>query len=212
MAVSLYECVEELQIESADAEATLQSVGSSFTTVATNAPWLRLEEKMMPLSVTVDWYGPFGKTDGASQVSLWPSSEKLLYMALGSYNVYGYVGRTTRKNLNSRLSGHDHIEDDDDLYIGRVSTSGIPGPKPKRVPQDLDAAEHALIFVLKPKRNKNFMEKPPEDCVVVYSRTFDHPETRMPTIPTPKFPSLVVYDPSLQKPILLNRGELPYPR
>ena len=166
---------------------------------------------MMPVSVTIDWYGAFKKDVAALQGERWGPHDKLLYMALAPYNVVRYIGRTRADRLRGRMRSHDQrgqIESDDDLYIGRVSTSGIPGPKPKDVPPDLDAAEHALIFVLKPERNTDFKEKAPDDCVVVYSRTFDPQQE--PIMP-PKFPALVVYDPSLTGSILFTRGQLPFP-
>ena len=159
----------------------------------------------MPVSVIIHWYGPFSHTD-VPEHWYW-DDEKLLYMALGAGNVLRYVGRT-EKDPKSRLNAHHKVTVDDSLYIGRVSTSGIPGPKPKKVPKDLDAAEHALIFALQPKRNEHLRERPPEDCVVVYSRTFDHPLSEAPTMPPPKFPTIVIYDPSLKKPVRLQRGPL----
>ena len=161
---------------------------------------------MMPVSVIIDWYGPFEKKAAAGQAWLWKDGEKLLYMALGSHNVCCYVGRTTARNLKQRLKGHDQVGGDDSLYIGRITTSGIPGPNPRSVPRDLRAAEHALIFALQPERNEQLRGNPPEDCVVAYSRTFDHPMTEIPTTPPRKFPTLVVYDPSLERSVLLKKG------
>ena len=154
----------------------------------------------MPVSVVIDWYGPFSCETIPDQ-RWWRSDEKLLYMALRSSNVCSYVGRT-QQDPRQRLSGHSKVAADDKLYVGRVSTPGKSGPRATKVPQDLRAAEQAFIFALKPERNENFMDRPPDDCVVVYSRTFDHPETEEPTTPEAKFPTLVVYDPALETTIL----------
>lgn len=160
------------------------------------------------VSIIVDWYGPFEKKVAAGQAQRWGDGEKLLYMALGSHNICRYVGRTTAKNLRQRLSGHDQVKGDDDLYIGRVATSGIPGPNPGVVPRDLRDAEHALVFALQPERNEQLKANPPYDCVVVYSRTFNDPWEEARTTPPPKFPTLVICDPSLSQSVRLKKGPL----
>ena len=122
-------------------------------------------------------------------------------MALRKGNVCHYVGQT-EAHPQTRLNQHDKVQEHDRLYIGRIVTSGIPGPNPQQVPRDLRAAEHALIFVLQPEDNVHWMRTPPEDLVVVYGRVFDRSGSRV--NPPAKFPILVTYDPESGKSVLLK--------
>ena len=157
----------------------------------------------MPVAVIVDWYGPYQK--GMSLGGWWRDGERVLYMAWRKGNVCHYVG-LTKAHPEKRLKHHNKVKKQDLLYIGRIVTSGIPGPRLLDLPKDLGAAEHALIFALKPDDNVQKMRKPPDDCVVVYGRIFDRDGNPV-NNPPPKFPILVSYDPDLHKSVLLKGND-----
>ena len=161
---------------------------------------------MMPIAVVIDWYGPFSRD--RPPIGVVGRKEKVIYMALRDYNVCCYIGRTQQEPWE-RLRAHEKLEVNGRLWVGRVSTSGKSGRRQTKVPTDLRLAEHALIFALQPERNEALRYDAPDDCVVVYSRCFD-PKTKDPVIAKPKWPTLVVYDPSFEdfKSSLLLEGPL----
>lgn len=156
----------------------------------------------MPVAVIIDWYGPYEKGEPLGRQ--WRDGDKVLYMAWRKGNVCHYVGQT-KASPQRRLVQNDKVQEDDRLYIGRIVTSGIPGPKPLRIPTDLREAEHALIFALQPDDNVQNVRTPPDDCVVVYGRVFDR--SGSPVEPPPKFPILVAYDPDSHKSVLLKGND-----
>lgn len=109
----------------------------------------------MAIAVVVDWWGPTkGTTDLQKRGGpewLADAGVKALYLALGAHNVCHYVGRT--ENIKIRLRHHDKLAPSARLFVGKVSSPGIPGPKQMRVPADLDLAEKVLVFVLQPQDN-----------------------------------------------------------
>lgn len=160
----------------------------------------------MAVAVVVDWWGPYTTAELKNgKAPAWrDSGAKALYMSLGPHNVCRYVGRTQR-DVRKRVSGHHKLDEGNTLFVGRLSSPGKPGPKPKKVPPDLDMAEQTLVYVLQPQDNEQLKQKPPEECACVFSRLFDpHDHDKpAPEIP-PKFPTFVAYDPTTSKAILVK--------
>lgn len=160
------------------------------------------------ISVVIDWCGPYdGIDDAKERMPQWKSGTKALYMGLRSGNVCHYIGRT--EDIKNRLNdAHGKLDEGASIYVGRISSPGKPGRKRKKVPTDLDVAEHVLIFVLKPEDNDNRKKKAPEVCGVVFSRLFDAEDHTTPVPPPSKFPVLATYDPNLDQILLLKGGAL----
>ncbi|MDF3414481.1 hypothetical protein HKX54_08445 [Sulfitobacter sp. M57] len=154
----------------------------------------------MPIAVVVDWYGPY-KTYAELRVGArdWEKGSKVLYMGLekrddgtNMANVR-YIGLST--NPSTRLQNHTKLRDPSlsAYYIGEISTAGIPGKRKRQIAPDLDAAEGALIALVQPDLNTN-RKKPPNDCVVVYSRFFAKQDPWEPERTPVWFPPLVAYN------------------
>ena len=152
----------------------------------------------MPIAVIVDWYGPY-KSYRAFQREAgdWPRGTRTLYMALGRYNTYRYIGLTRSPNLRFVNHNHKKMEHrrNKTFYIGEITTQGIVGRRGgrKRAP-DLRYAEWALIRFLQPELNDQQRDTDPDDCVSIYSRFFDRKDYETPINPLPKFPRLLGYD------------------
>lgn len=105
-----------------------------------------------------------------------------------------YVGLSTRPAR--RFQNHHALLSPliDSYYLGEITTAGIPGRRPKKVPSDLDAAEHALIYFLQPPLNVYRRSTPPSDCVAVFSRFFGKNNWQK-AKPTPEFfPPTISYN------------------
>lgn len=128
----------------------------------------------MAIAVVVDWWGPYKGTADLQKRGgpewLADAGVKALYLALGAHNVCHYVGRT--ENIKIRLRHHDKLASSARLFVGKVSSPGIPGPKQMRVPADLDMAEKVLVFVLQPQDNSNLKQQPPKECGIVFFSPF----------------------------------------
>ena len=129
-------------------------------------------------------------------------------MGLGKGNVCDYVGRS--EDLYSRLrSEHRKLKPDASIYVGRIVSSGIPGPNQmaRDVPDDLDFAERLLVYTLQPTNNDNLKDEQPEECGVVMSRLFNakiHDEPIALRDYPSKFPFLVAHYDPLKKPVLIR--------
>lgn len=145
----------------------------------------------MPIAVIVDWYGPFKslKRFKKEATSGW-LPDKVLYFG-ASYRdeksndaVIEYVGLSTRPR--NRFANHPKLQEPgiDEFYLGEITTKGLPGRRTGKFPDDLRAAEKALIAELQPVRNSQDKISPPEDCIVVFSRFFGKNKTEKPK-PTP---------------------------
>lgn len=161
----------------------------------------------MAIAVVVDWWGPYKGTADLQKRGgpewLADAGVKALYLALGAHNVCHYVGRTG--NIKIRLRHHDKLASSARLFVGKVSSPGIPGPKQMKVPADLDLAEKVLVFVLQPQDNSNLKQQPPKECGIVFSRLFDPDSHDQPVFAIPaKFPVLVAYDPATDEAILIR--------
>jgi len=150
----------------------------------------------MPIAVIVDWYGPYRSCKAFQQEArTWPQGTRTLYMALGSYNKYHYIGLT--ENPQSRFINHGRLEHERNrtYYIGEITTQGMVGRRRgRRRPPDLRYAEWALIRFLQPKLNDQQRGADPDDCVSIYSRFFDRRDYETPINPLPRFPRLLGYD------------------
>lgn len=150
----------------------------------------------MPVSVIVDWYGPFETVDTfKAELRQWDKGVRTLYMALGSHNRIRYVGLT--ETPYSRFNNHPKVMDENNrrFYAGQIVTQGISGRRRSKRAPDLSLTEHASIAYLAPELNKQLKAKDLPDCVCVYSRFFslDDYETQIWPLPENKFPPVIAY-------------------
>ena len=150
----------------------------------------------MPIAVIIEWYGPYEGIETLKQEArTWPCG-KTLYMALGKYNKYRYIGLT--KNPEKRFKQHPKLLDENNkrFYIGEIVTQGITGPRNIKKPPDLTYAEWVLIRWLDPELNVLRRDKDPDDSVSVFSHFYDGTDYESPINKLPKFPKLLGYDPN----------------
>ena len=167
----------------------------------------------MVISVIIDWWGPYnGIEDARKRMPMpqhWGSDAKALYMGLGSSNVCHYIGRTTGDPRKRMKESHHKLDEGAKIYVGEISSPGILGPRRNwSVSADHETAESVRIFVLKPKDNKSYKERPPENSGVVFSRLFDADYHEIPARPPPKFPILAAYDSSRDQSLLAKEKVL----
>ena len=149
----------------------------------------------MPVAVIVNWYGPYGSFGEFKEaMKTWSEKERTLYMALGSYNTFRYVGMT--ESPNTRPYGHPKLKDkaNSSFYTGNIVTQGISGPRSRFHSPDLAISEHVLIYGLKPELNDKMKYAAPRDCVSVYSQFFRTDNEDIPHRPLIKFPTLIAFD------------------
>ena len=154
----------------------------------------------MPIAVIVDWYGPYHDYQSfRASASHWGPNSKVLYMGTSNHNdgtnmaSVGYIGLSA--NPSTRFQNHQKLQSPtiSQYYVGEVTTAGIPGRRTKKTAPDLYAAEGALIAMVQPSLNDN-RKKPPNDCVVVYSRFFGTDDLALPERTPVWFPPLVAYN------------------
>lgn len=155
----------------------------------------------MPVAVIVDWYGPYKSFDRFQREAC-GMEDKMLYFGVSFPQdrpddaVIEYLGLST--NPKARFKGYHKLKDPgiDAFYVGEITTKGLPGRRlgSGRFPDDLRAAEQALICAFRPTRNVQDKMSAPDDCVVVFSRFYgkNNPEKPKPT--PPWFKSIVAYD------------------
>ena len=151
----------------------------------------------MPIAVVVDWYGPYRSLKALQREATknWPRGTRTLYMALGRYNTYRYIGLT--RHPGYRFAAHKKLKNKENrfFYLGEIATQGIVGRRRgRRRAPDLSYAEWALIRFFQPELNENLIDSDPDDCVSVFSRFFDKNDYESPINPLPKFPRLLGYD------------------
>jgi len=142
------------------------------------------------VAIIIDWYGPYTLTD-AKKVAK-ESFGAGGYVALGKQknkrgpSLFQYIGissklaqRLTEDHAKLRLITRNRI-----LWLGEVASTGIPGPKNKKTDIQLDLAEWAHIFFLKPKLNNKKLGYPPGRGLTVINRwwqkDFETARTRRP--------------------------------
>ena len=143
------------------------------------------------VAIIIDWYGPYSLSD-AKEVAR-ENFGAGAYVALGkrrhqkSSSQFQYIGISS--NLAYRLI-EDHeklskIKRERILWLGEVTSTGIPGPKKKKTDPQLDLAEWAHAFFLKPYLNDKKTCSPPDRGLTVINRwwrktDFDSARTRRP--------------------------------
>ena len=142
------------------------------------------------VAIIIDWYGPYSLTD-AKRVAK-ESFGAGVYVALGKLkhkrgpSLFQYIGISS--NLTQRIKAdHDKlslITRNRIMWLGEVASTGIPGPKNKRTDIQLDLAEWAHIYFLKPKLNDKKLRFPPNRGWTVINRwwrkDFETSRTRRP--------------------------------
>jgi len=141
-------------------------------------------------AIIIDWYGPYCLSD-AKEVAK-ENFDAGAYVAFGKQkykkgrSLLQYIGISS--NLARRLN-EDHeklslITRNRILWLGEVASTGIPGPKNKKTDIQLDLAEWAHIFFLKPELNNKKLCSPPCRGLTVINRwwqkDFETARTRRP--------------------------------
>ena len=111
-----------------------------------------------------------------------------------------YIGLST--SAASRFNNHHKLTEKKGeftkFFIGNIESQGISGAKQGRHPKDLKLAEHMLINVLYPDKNKASKDSRPESCGSLYSRFYAEDEDGEYEVanpnPLPKFPILIGYN------------------
>jgi len=159
----------------------------------------------MTFGIIVDWYGPYTNLASLKKSAQdYAKGEKVLYMGVSKNNVISYIGLST--SASSRFNYHHILTDNEDqftkFFIGNIESQGISGKRNTRHPKDLKLAEHMLINVLYPEKNKTSKDSRPESCGSLYSRFYNEFEDEdgeydrevADPSPLPKFPILIGYN------------------
>ena len=152
------------------------------------------------VAIIIDWYGPYTLTD-AKKVAK-ESFGTGVYVALGKQkykkgpSLFQYIGISS--NLAKRINeDHDKlalITRNRILWLGEVASTGIPGPKNKNTDIQLDLAEWAHIFFLKPKLNNKKLCFPPYRGLTVINRWWQKDfETNRTRRPHNNLPDMIDY-------------------
>lgn len=152
------------------------------------------------LVVGVDWYGPYD-LETAQRVAK-EYGKGGLYLCLGKLKgqhdrKMQYVGKSNN-GLASRLHKDHHklskVSRDQTLWLGVVSTGGVPGKRKLLTPQALHLAEWAIAHFLDLPLNERLRSKRPPDPVTVLSRWW-RPDYETPHYhrPHPAWPDLIDY-------------------
>ncbi len=134
---------------------------------------------MRHLVTVIDWYGPYTHVEAVETVKTEDFGDGL-YMCLGKtkgqrgWPRLQYIGIACR-DLSTRVknNGHHKIDDvtcDRKLWLGEVSSLGVPGKKTKKTPPALDFSEWALVYFLQPLLNEKKTCTPPSRPVSVLNR------------------------------------------
>lgn len=157
---------------------------------------------MRHLVTVIDWYGPYTQAEAIEAV-ISDGFKGGLYMCLGKYKgQHGkarlqYIGIAS-KELSTRVKdGHpkiDCVNRDKELWLGEVSSFGVPGKKTKKTPPSLDFSEWALVYFLQPPLNEMKKCTPPNRPVSVLNRWW-RKDFKTPWIkrPHPELPEFIDY-------------------
>lgn len=157
---------------------------------------------MRHLVTVIDWYGPFSHKEAVTAVKEDGFADGL-YLCLGkTKGKHGnsklqYVG-IAGKDLKSRVkTGHyklDLVTRDRTLWLGEVSSLGVPGRKTKKTDPSLDFSEWALVYFLQPSLNDKKKYTPPARPVSVLNRWWKV-DYKTPWVkrPHPELPEFIDY-------------------
>ena len=154
---------------------------------------------MKHLAIVIDWYNPYTVKTALSAARY--DYDSGLYIGVGKRryqhgaSTLQYVGLS--RNLGNRLSQHQKIPmvtRDAKLWLGEVGTAEIAGPKTKRTPASLDAAEWLHAYFLGLPLNERKTLNPPQRAATVLNRWWrtDY-ETPWVKRPHPSWPDLIDY-------------------
>jgi hypothetical protein len=130
---------------------------------------------MNSTSIIIDWYGPYNLVQ--VKLSLKKDFADGLYMLIGKtkheeLKKLQYIG--IAKDLSNRIkNNHYAIKETSqelNIWLGEISSYGVPGRKMKSINSGLDLAEWAHIFFLQPSLNEKKKSTPPDRPVTVLNR------------------------------------------
>lgn len=157
---------------------------------------------MRHLVTVIDWYGPF-TLEQAIKAMKKDGFDAGLYLCLGKQKgQHGnsrlqYVGIAC-KDLSTRVkNGHhkiDLVTRERTIWLGEVSSLGVPGIKAKKTTPTLDFSEWALVYFLQPLLNEKKKYTPPPRPVSVLNRWW-RKDYNTPWIkrPHPELPEFIDY-------------------
>ena len=129
------------------------------------------------VSTVIDWRGSYDLKE--AQKVTWHEDNNGLYMFIGRTkgqrkDRLQYVG-IAEKYLYDRFHKDHHIikqldPDTLSIWIGEITSAGIPGKKPKKIGTAIDLSEWAMAYFLQLPLNDKKTKNPPTDAVSVYNR------------------------------------------
>ncbi len=127
-------------------------------------------------SIIIDWFGPYNHEDALSKSE--QDYDDGLYMLIGktkyqkTKNSLQYIG--IAKDLSIRLKNNqstiDQLSQKLIIWLGEISSYGVPGRKIKSINRCLDLAEWAHIYFLNLPLNQKKKSKPPDHPVTILNR------------------------------------------
>ena len=154
---------------------------------------------MTHVAIIVDWSGPYMSISEAKAAAR--DYEDGLYMAIGKKKYQKKPRQLQYVGIADELSSRVHTAHPKlpylpelELWLGEIASTGIPGPKKKKVDPCLDLAEWALAYFLELPLNDRKRHHPPPRPVTVLNRWWypDH-ETKRSRRPHSDWPDLVEY-------------------
>lgn len=148
--------------------------------------------------IVIDWCGPYDLPKAQEESKDFSSG---LYFCTGSQRQneeesIQYVGISN--NLSRRVkNGHEALEKvkfNRRIWLGGISSLGLPGKKRKKTNSTLDLAEWALIYFLDPVLNNRKKTLPDKDVTII-NRWWKPPdyETQYVKHPHKGWPDIIEY-------------------
>ncbi|MEM9854304.1 MAG: hypothetical protein AAF841_07595 [Pseudomonadota bacterium] len=150
----------------------------------------------MPISVIVDWYGPYKSFEEFRADAAQEQRGRWLYAGVDKSAgrlACRYLGLST--SPGTRFQYHHVLTETpfDEYYLGEIVTAGLAGRRKSVHPADLSIAENALLVHLDSRMNKT-NKNDPEDCVSIFSRFFDKKNPEKPRKDRAWVPELLAYN------------------
>ena len=158
------------------------------------------------MATVVDWYGPYTDTEQgpvkAAQAAAQADYGGGLYVAVGHGETIRPGPRTLlycgiSENLGNRVSSaHSTLASLSitEIWLGEISSTGIPGRRQKRTNPNLDIVEWMSVFFLRIPHNERKCSNPPTISAVVLNRwwktDYETPTSR----PVPRWADVIEWN------------------
>jgi hypothetical protein len=158
------------------------------------------------IATVVNWYGPYTGASGgavlAAQAAAKAHYRRGLYMAVGHGET---IRRGPRKllycgisdDLGARVSpAHSKLASLSvtGIWLGEISSTGIPGRRAKRTNPNLDIVEWMSVFFLRIPHNDRKKTNPPTLSAVVLNRWWETDYHTPTSRPAPRWADVIEWD------------------